>query len=63
MVGNSKTFGKSEEKSQPRPQSLLIGKRGHPGNKGEFLVPDLTLTANFKWPPKRPHVSGTDTIK
>ena len=48
MVGNSKTFGKSEERSQIHPQSLLSGKRGDPGDEGEFLVPDLTLTANFK---------------
>ena len=32
----------------PRPQSLLIGKREDPGDEGEMLVPDLSLTANFK---------------
>ena len=48
MVGNSKTSGKSDERSQHRLQSLLIGKREDPGVEGEILVPDLTLTANFK---------------
>ena len=48
MVVNSKTSGKFEERSQPRPQILLIGKREDPGVEGEILVPDLTLTANFK---------------
>ena len=48
MVGNSKTSGKSDERSQHRPQSLLIGKREDPGVEGEISVPDLMLTANFK---------------
>ena len=45
MGGNSKTFGKSEERYRP-------GKREDPGefpaDKGGILVPDLTLTASFK---------------
>ena len=48
MVGNSKTSEKSDERSPPRPQSLPIGKREDPGVDGEILVPDFTLTANFK---------------
>ena len=48
IVENSKTSGKSDERSQPRPKSLLIGKREDPGVDGEILVPDFTLTANFK---------------
>ena len=52
MGRNSKTFGKSEERYRP-------GKREDPGefpaDKGGILVPDLTLTAVLKWPPKRTH--------
>ena len=39
---------RGEERFQPRPQSLLIGKREDPGDEAEILVPDFTLTANFK---------------
>ena len=39
---------RDEERFQPRPHSLLGGKREDPWVQGEILVPDLTLTANFK---------------
>ena len=39
---------RGEERFQPRPQSLLSGKREDPGDEAEILVPDFTLTANFK---------------
>jgi len=39
---------RGEERFQPRPQSLLIGKREDPGDEGEILVPGFTLTANLK---------------
>ena len=45
MVGSSKTF---EMRFLPRSQSPLSGKREDPGVEGEILVPDLTLTGNFK---------------
>ena len=43
MVGNSKTFGNST--SSPESSHW---KTRTPGDEGEFSVPDLTLTANFK---------------
>ena len=33
---------------QPRPHSLLSGKREDPEDQGVILVPDLMLTASFK---------------
>ena len=50
MVGNSKTFGKSEAKRDFNlvPKVFSLGNEKTPGDEAEILVPDFTLTANFK---------------
>ena len=47
--------------TQPRPQSLLIGKRGHLGmTESSWSSPSPPI---LQWPRKTPHVSPTDPIK
>ena len=50
MVENSKTFGKSEAKRDFNlvPKVFSLENEKTLGMKGEILVPDFTLTANFK---------------